>query len=172
MKNSRFVKFEKFEKFVRRVPFITLPFDYPRLIAGLFSNGYACIIDQNIRFLSMMKHFNSCRDVICHVFHGLPAIVRRFTWISKSNDSSAWTIIALFCNNSFILSWTGLHGEFVDRSNKLKNIACLDSFGVARIVLLSCFYLSTDSINGTLPVVPILIRNRPRERVKLLGSIK
>lgn len=123
MKNSRFVKFEKFEKFVRRVPFITLPFDYPRLIAGLFSNGYACIIDQNIRFLSTMKHFNSCRDVICHVFHGLPAIVRRFTWISKSNDSSAWTIIALFCNNSFILSWTGLHGEFVDRSNKLKNIA-------------------------------------------------
>lgn len=72
MKNSRSVKFEKFEKFDRHIPFITLTFDYPRLIAGLYANSYAArIIGENIRFLSAMNHFNSCRDVICVRFSRL-----------------------------------------------------------------------------------------------------
>lgn len=72
MKNSRSVKFEKFEKFDRHIPFITFTFDYPRLIVGLYANSYAArIIGENIRFLSAMNHFNSCRDVICVRFSRL-----------------------------------------------------------------------------------------------------
>lgn len=79
------------------------------------------------------------------VIHVGYCAVRRSRF-SKSNDSPARTVIALFCNNSFILPRTGLRerSEFVGRSNKLENIA---GTGAGRIVLLSCFYRSTDSIN-------------------------
>lgn len=59
---------------------------------------------------------------LCYVGHCACA-TRSFR---KSNDPPGWTVIALFCNNSFILSAdrvTGTEGaEFVGRSNKLENI--------------------------------------------------